>query len=83
MVNEAVQCLQKGILDNAVDGDIGAVFGLGFPPMTGGPFRYVDTVGAGVVTATLERFASKMGPRFTPCELLVEQAKTGRKFHAR
>ncbi len=81
MVNEAVQCLQEGILDNPVDGDIGAVFGLGFPPMTGGPFRYLDTVGAGLVASTLDRFAAKYGQRFTPANLLVEHAKSGRKFH--
>ena len=82
MVNEAVQCLQEGILDNPVDGDIGAVFGLGFPPMTGGPFRYLDTVGAGVVASTLDRFAAKYGQRFTPSSLLVDHAKSGRRFHA-
>lgn len=81
MVNEAVQCLQEGILDNAVDGDVGAVFGLGFPPMTGGPFRYVDTVGASTVVARLERFAQKYGQRFTPAQVLVDAARHGRRFH--
>jgi enoyl-CoA hydratase/long-chain 3-hydroxyacyl-CoA dehydrogenase len=82
MVNEAVQCLQEGILESPVDGDIGAVFGLGFPPMKGGPFRYVDVTGASTVVSTLEKFAAQLGKRFKPADLLVEKAKRGEKFHA-
>ncbi|MBI4209083.1 MAG: enoyl-CoA hydratase/isomerase family protein [Deltaproteobacteria bacterium] len=82
MVNEAVLCLQEGVLENPVDGDIGAVFGLGFPPFHGGPFRYLDTVDADWVALTLERFSERYGSeRFRPAPLLLDMAKSGKKFH--
>jgi 3-hydroxyacyl-CoA dehydrogenase/enoyl-CoA hydratase/3-hydroxybutyryl-CoA epimerase len=82
MINEAVLCLQEGVLRSPRDGDIGAIFGLGFPPFKGGPFRYIDSQGPSVIVAKLEALASRHGKRFTPAALLVEKAKRGEKFHA-
>lgn len=81
MVNEAARCLEEGILRSARDGDIGAVFGLGFPPFRGGPFRYVDAVGAADVVRRLERLEAQHGSRFTPAPLLRELAGSGKRFH--
>lgn len=80
MLNEAARCFDEGVIRSARDGDIGAVFGIGFPPFLGGPFRYMDSLGAGEVVATLQRLASQYGPRFTPCEPLVRMAEQGDKF---
>ena len=81
MVNEAVYCLAEGILRSARDGDIGAVFGLGFPPFRGGPFRYVDVVGPSEIVRRLEGYEKTCGARFRPAPLLVEMARAGRTFY--
>jgi 3-hydroxyacyl-CoA dehydrogenase/enoyl-CoA hydratase/3-hydroxybutyryl-CoA epimerase len=80
MVNEAMHCLGEGILRNPRDGDIGAIFGLGFPPFMGGPFRYVDVRGAGRVLDDLKQLRDTYGERFEPAPALVQAAADNRKF---
>ncbi|MEZ4221043.1 MAG: fatty acid oxidation complex subunit alpha FadJ [Polyangiaceae bacterium] len=81
MVNEAALCFGEGILRSARDGDIGAIFGLGFAPFRGGPFRYVDTIGALEIVRRLEKYEKKFGRRFAPAPVLVEMAQSGLTFH--
>ena len=82
-VNEACLCFGEGILRSARDGDIGAIFGLGFPPFRGGPFRYVDTVGPKEIVRRMSRFRDRLGNRFAPAPVLLEMAETGKTFHGK
>jgi 3-hydroxyacyl-CoA dehydrogenase/enoyl-CoA hydratase/3-hydroxybutyryl-CoA epimerase len=81
MVNEAVHCLQDGILRSPRDGDIGAVFGIGFPPFRGGPFRYIDSLGAEEVVRRLEELHARFAPRFRPAELLLDMVRGRQRFY--
>ncbi|XXX77204.1 fatty acid oxidation complex subunit alpha FadJ [Sorangium sp. So ce134] len=81
LVNEALYCLGEGVLRSPRDGDIGAIFGLGFPPFRGGPFRYVDAVGPAEVLRRVEIYERRFGKRWTPAPALVEAARTGKRFY--
>ncbi len=81
LCNEAARALGDGIVRSARDADIGAVFGIGFPPFRGGPLRALDAMGARAAVEALSRLAGRHGARFEPAPLLVEQARGGGSFH--
>ncbi len=79
MLNEAALCLQEKIIENPRDGDIGAIFGLGFPPFTGGPFRYMDASGLVTIVEKLRQYETTLGKRFKPAAILVRMSKAKKK----
>lgn len=81
MLNEAAYCLAEGIIRSPRDGDIGAIFGIGFPPFRGGPFRYMDSLGIAEVVKRLQGYEQQFGERFKPAPLLLEMAEQQQLFY--
>jgi 3-hydroxyacyl-CoA dehydrogenase/enoyl-CoA hydratase/3-hydroxybutyryl-CoA epimerase len=82
MLNEAARCLAEGVIRSPRDGDVGAVFGFGFPPFRGGPFRLMDTLGVAEVVRQLEELNDRFPGRFAPAEPLVVMARRKERFHS-
>lgn len=81
--NEAAHCLSDGIITDPMHGDIGAIFGLGFLPYTGGPFRYIDSMGVALFVDRLNALVEKHGPRFEPAPILKTMAQATSESHRR
>jgi 3-hydroxyacyl-CoA dehydrogenase/enoyl-CoA hydratase/3-hydroxybutyryl-CoA epimerase len=82
-VLEAVKALEEGVLEDIREGDVGAVLAWGFAPWSGGPFSWLDIIGAAYAVERCEELAAKFGPRFAPPALLVEMAQKGETFYGR
>ncbi len=81
MINEAARCYDEGVIRSLRDGDIGAIFGIGFPPFRGGPFRYADSEGIKDIVSRLRALERKVGERFKPAEALVRMAEEDQSFY--
>ncbi|MDN4503715.1 fatty acid oxidation complex subunit alpha FadJ [Alteromonadaceae bacterium BrNp21-10] len=81
MLNEAAMCLDEGVIRNARDGDIATIFGIGFPPFLGGPFRYMDSLGIDHVVARLTHYQKLLGAKFTPAAILTKMANDNATFY--
>jgi 3-hydroxyacyl-CoA dehydrogenase/enoyl-CoA hydratase/3-hydroxybutyryl-CoA epimerase len=82
MLNEAARCFSEGVIRSPRDGDVGAVFGIGFPPFRGGPFRYMDSLGVKIVVQRLEDLNARFPGRFEPAEVLLDMTRRNQSFYA-
>jgi 3-hydroxyacyl-CoA dehydrogenase/enoyl-CoA hydratase/3-hydroxybutyryl-CoA epimerase len=81
MLNEAARAVGDGVVRTPRDGDIGAIFGFGFPPFRGGPLRHADDLGAARLVDDLQRLSDQVGPRFAPCDMLRDLARHESRFY--
>ena len=80
LLNEAVWALEEGIIENINDGDIGAVFGIGFLPWSGGPFSYMNQIGISTILDRMKQYQNIYGNKFEPRPMLVKMAEKDEKF---
>ncbi len=82
-VLEAVRALEDGVLEDIREGDVGAILGWGFAPWSGGPFSWLDMIGAARAVEICDDLAARFGPRFAAPDLLRDIAQKGDGFYAR
>ena len=82
-VLEAVRALEEGVLEDIREGDVGAILGWGFAPWSGGPFGWLDMLGAARAVEICEGLAAAHGDRFAAPALLREMAARGESFYGR
>ena len=80
VINEGAKELEEGIAIRSSDIDVAAVYGYGFPAWRGGPMQYADEIGLSVIVAAVERFHGAQGYWWEPSKLLLDLAKSGRRF---
>jgi 3-hydroxyacyl-CoA dehydrogenase/enoyl-CoA hydratase/3-hydroxybutyryl-CoA epimerase len=71
------QCFEEEVVRDPQSADLGAIFGWGFAPYTGGPMSYIDTVGLENFVRTADGLAQRFGNRFAPPKSFREMADTG------
>ncbi len=82
-VLEAVRALEEGVLEDIREGDVGAILGWGFAPWSGGPFSWLDIIGAPYAAERCDQLTAEFGDRFKTPDLLREMADKGQSFYKR
>jgi 3-hydroxyacyl-CoA dehydrogenase/enoyl-CoA hydratase/3-hydroxybutyryl-CoA epimerase len=65
-VNEAVACLNDGVVAEADLLDAGVIFGTGYAPFRGGPLQYARERGVDNCLTALRALEQRHGSRFSP-----------------
>lgn len=77
---EAARTVEEGIVSRRRDAEVGAVFGVGFAPGTGGPLSYIDRMGPPAFVAQMDAFADRYGQRYAVPRSLRQMADHGDTF---
>lgn len=78
---ETVRCLEDGIVETAIEADMGLVLGLGFPKFRGGALRFIDQLGLEEFCKLADSYAH-LGSMVAPTAKLREMADAKRSFYS-
>ena len=79
----AAHMFARDVVHDPQSADLGAIFGWGFCPWTGGPMSHIDTIGLDTFVTTADRLAERYGERFTPPQLFRDMAAKGETLYGR
>ncbi|HQY44597.1 MAG TPA: 3-hydroxyacyl-CoA dehydrogenase family protein, partial [Paracoccaceae bacterium] len=80
---EAVRAYEEGVLEDIREGDVGAILGWGYCPWSGGPFGWLDIVGAARAVEICDGLEARHGARFKAPKLLRDMAEKGESFYGK
>jgi 3-hydroxyacyl-CoA dehydrogenase/enoyl-CoA hydratase/3-hydroxybutyryl-CoA epimerase len=61
---ETARCLSENVLTSVHDANIGSIFGIGFPPWTGGAMQFIYGLGIDTFVQRADQLASRYGAGF-------------------
>ena len=77
---DTLRCLEEGVLESVIDGNIGSIFGIGFAPWTGGALQFLNQYGLNKALQRANSLEAKYGERFKAPQLLITKAQSGQKI---
>jgi 3-hydroxyacyl-CoA dehydrogenase/enoyl-CoA hydratase/3-hydroxybutyryl-CoA epimerase/enoyl-CoA isomerase len=81
MANEAIRCLEEGIVESAAEADMALLYGIGFPPFRGGIFRYIETMGLQNFVDLADKYAD-LGAIYQVSDGVRDMARSGKSYFA-
>jgi 3-hydroxyacyl-CoA dehydrogenase/enoyl-CoA hydratase/3-hydroxybutyryl-CoA epimerase len=86
---ETAKCFEEGVVTSSAHANIGSIFGIGFPPMTGGAAQFITGYEAADGSLGIEAFlkradelADTYGEQLRPTQYLRDLAAKGESFPA-
>ncbi len=76
---ETARCLQEGVLTSVHDGNIGSIFGIGFPAWTGGALQFIYAQGVDAFTSRCAELAVRYGAGFSLTPEVIDCLKRAQR----